>query len=102
MAVTAQEEEGARQQHQGEAGQEQQRTTLLVVDSASFVGAAAMLAAAGGPSSGGGDQGHQGQALLVTLGRALKQLAQRFALGVLATNHLVGGEGLINLFVTLQ
>jgi hypothetical protein len=60
-----------------------------------------MLASAGGPPGGGsgaGDQGHQGQALLAALGRALKQLAQRFALGVLATNHLVGGVGTMSAF----
>ncbi len=58
------------------------RLSLLVVDSLSFLVSPVM-----GP--GGTDDGH---ALMISLGRALKQLAQRHKLAVLTTNHIVGGD----------
>ncbi len=58
------------------------RLSLLVVDSLSFLVSPVM-----GP--GGTDDGH---ALMICLGRALKQLSQRHKLAVLTTNHIVGGD----------
>ncbi len=56
------------------------RVSLLVVDSLSFL-VAPML----------GSAEADGHALMICLGRALKQLAQRHSLVALTTNHLVGG-----------
>lgn len=55
--------------------------SLLIVDSLSFLVSPVM-----GP--GGTDDGH---ALMICLGRALKQLAQKHKLAVISTNHIVGG-----------
>ena len=58
------------------------RPSLLIVDSLSFLVSPVL-----GP--GGADDGH---ALMICLGRALKQIAQTQKLAVLSTNHIVGGE----------
>ena len=57
------------------------RPSLLIVDSLSFLVSPVL-----GP--GGADDGH---ALMICLGRALKQLAQTQKLAVISTNHIVGG-----------
>lgn len=54
--------------------------SLLVVDSLSFV-VAPML----------GSTEVDGHALMICLGRSIKQLAQRHSIVALTTNHLVGG-----------
>lgn len=57
-----------------------QLVALLVIDSLSFL-VAPMLSSAEA----------NGHALMVCLGRMVKQIAQRFSLVALTTNHLVGG-----------
>jgi hypothetical protein len=60
-----------------------------VIDSLSFL-VAPMLSSAEA----------NGHALMVRLGHLVKQLAQRFSLVVLTTNHLVGGADASCLIVT--
>jgi hypothetical protein len=56
------------------------RMSVLIIDSLSFLVTPVL-----------GSAEVDGHALMICLGRLIKQLAQTFSLVVLTTNHLVGG-----------